>query len=164
MADAADCQMPSPTPHHAKLLEQVGTWEVATKHFMEPGKPPMEGKAVDHVTAVGGFWTVSRFETTMFGQPFVGHATLGYRPEAGKYVMTWVDSMSPFLFVMEGDFDASGTVLTLTGKGPSMAGPELTDWKSVMVCESPNRQILRMSMMTPMGEFQFMENTYTRQK
>lgn len=155
-----ECPMPEPTAQHHKLLEQVGTWDVKSKHYMEPGKPAVEGTAVDRVTAVGPFWTVSRYESTFFGQPFVGQCTMGYLPEKECFVMTWVDSMAPFLFVMEGNFDAAGKVLTMTGKGPSMAGPGLVDWKSTMIIKDKDHQVLKMSM----GGFEFMENTYTRRK
>ena len=36
----------------------------------------------------------------MMGAPFVGRATLGYEPHTGKYVSTWIDSMSPVLFML----------------------------------------------------------------
>jgi hypothetical protein len=31
----------------------------------------------------------------------------GFDPMKGKYVGTWIDSMSPTMMVLEGDFDAS---------------------------------------------------------
>lgn len=164
MADHAECQMPAPAPEHALLMGSVGVWDVKTKNFMGPGKPPIEGHAVDRVDAIGGFWTVSHYETTFFGQPFTGSCLLGYDPGKKKYVMTWADSMSSFLFIFEGEFDAATRTLTCVGKGPSMAGPGTADWKSTMTLHDADHQTLKMFASTPRGEVQLMENNYTRRK
>ncbi len=156
--------MCSPSPEHNLLVGSVGVWDVKTKHFMEPGKPAMEGTAVDTVRAIGGFWTVSDFRSEFFGQPFVGQCTMGFDPTRKVYRMTWVDSMSHFLFLMEGTMDASGKKMTLTGKGPSMMGDGMCDWRSVMTFQGEDQQLLQMYMGTPMGEFMFMEHLYTRRK
>lgn len=162
MSDGAPCAAPTPAPEHAFLLESVGTWNVKTKHFMEPGSPPIEGTATDKVVAIGGFWTSSRYETLFMGQPFIGQCTLGYDPEKKRYVMTWVDSMSHFLFIMEGLYDAKTKTMSLTGKGPSMTGPGLVDWRCVMHVPDKNHQLMKMYVAMPMGECQLMENAYTR--
>lgn len=164
MGQENECQMPGPTPEHLKLMEGVGMWDVKTKHFMEPGKPPMEGVATDHVEAIGGFWTTSKFTTTMMGQPFVGQCTLGYDVVKKTYIMTWVDSMSHFMFNFEGGFDKAGKVLTLSGIGPDMTGQGMTKWTAVNETIDKNSMLFKMFITMPFGECQIMENTYTRRK
>ncbi len=58
----------------------------------------MKVQGKETVEMFGNFWTVSLFESEMFGAPFQGRATLGFDPEAGKYVGTWIDTMSPMFF------------------------------------------------------------------
>ncbi len=163
MSNDQPCKMPEPTPQHARMMESVGTWDVKAKHFMEPGKPPMEATAVERIDAVGGFWVVSRYDSNIMGQPFVGHGTMGYSPERRAYFMTWIDSMSPFCFQFEGNYDASGKVLTMKSKGPDMQGG-MTDWRSVTEHKDKDHIVFKMFMMTPHGEMQLMENAYTRRK
>ena len=68
----SDPMMPGPTDEHRLLLEHVGTWKVACTYYMDPSQPPMEVEAKETVEAVGGFWTVSKFESEFMGMPFVG--------------------------------------------------------------------------------------------
>ena len=84
--------------------------------------------AAAQVTVLGhatAFWTVSLFESEFMGMPFRGRSTLGYDPQKKKWVGTWVDSMSPSMFVMEGGYDAAGKVLTMHCRGPHMATGEM---------------------------------------
>ncbi len=164
MSNDQPCKMPEPTPNHTRMMESVGIWDVKAKHFMEPGKPPMETTAVETITAVGGFWTVSRYESNIMGAPFVGQATMGYDPEKKVHVSTWVDSMSPMMMRFEGNYDAAGKVITMKAKGPSMMGPGTADWRSVMEHQDKNHLLFKMFVTMPHGEVQIMENAYTRRK
>lgn len=119
---AQEPEMPKPGPQHQKLAASAGTWD-AVVEMAGPDGTPSTSKAVSEMKmALGGFWLVDDFTGEMMGAPFHGHGMTGYDPIKGKYVSTWVDSMSPFLMVLEGDFDASGKVLTMTGMGIGMDG------------------------------------------
>lgn len=159
-----ECKMPEPGAQHAKILEGVGTWDVDCKHFMDPSQPPLQSKAVDVVEPLGGFWTVSKFTGDVMGMPFHGIAQTGYSQIAKKYVMTWIDSMSSHVFMMEGDFDASGKKLTVSGPGPDMTGQALTNWTITCDYHSKDKMTMKMFIESPMGAFQLLENVYTRRK
>ncbi len=48
---------------------------------------------------------------------FHGQGQTGYDPAKKKYIGTWVDSMSPTIMMMEGDFDPRTKTLTMYSKG-----------------------------------------------
>ena len=121
-----DCQMPMPGKEHEQLLKSVGTWNVASKFYMDPSAPPMESAATDVITAIGEFWTKSDFNCDFMGMPFQGHGQLGYMPSEQCYISTWADSMAPFMMVMKGNFSEDGKTLIMTGDGPNMATGEGT--------------------------------------
>lgn len=98
-------QVPEPTEQHAKVVKGAGEYE-GTITMMMPGSEPMQAPCTETVTAIGELWTVSHFEMEFMGQPFEGSSIFGYDPEKEKFVGTWIDSMTPKLTVMEGDWDA----------------------------------------------------------
>jgi hypothetical protein len=115
-------EMPKPGPQHQKLAAQAGTWEAAIEMMGPDGKmQPSKGASVQTM-GPGGFWLLDDFVADLGGQPFHGKGATGFDPLKGKYVGTWIDSMSPSLLVLEGDFDASGKVLTMTGTAPGFDG------------------------------------------
>jgi hypothetical protein len=102
-----------PAPEHARLEDNVGRWNVQSTYFLGPDQPPMESTGHDTIERVGPFWTLSHFRSELMGAPFVGRAAVGFDPVKKRWVSTWIDSMSPLLFVLEGEFDAAGRVLTM---------------------------------------------------
>jgi hypothetical protein len=111
MSDAASPFVP--TAEHARLEDAVGRWHVQCTYYLAPGQPPMAATGHDHIERVGPFWTLSHLRSELMGAPFVGRAAVGFDPRRKKWVSTWIDSMSPFLYVLDGEFDASGRVLEL---------------------------------------------------
>jgi Protein of unknown function (DUF1579) len=102
-----------PTAEHARLEDAVGRWNVRCTYYMGEGQPPMQASGQDTIERVGPFWTLSHLRSDLMGAPFVGRAAVGFDPLKKKWVSTWIDSMSPFLYVLEGEFDDSGKVLSL---------------------------------------------------
>ena len=85
------------------------------------------------------------------GMEFNGRGQSGYDPMKKKYVSTWTDSMSPFLSVMEGNYDDSGKVLTMTGKAVGMDG-KMTDYRYVTTVKDDNEHTFEMFMPGPDGK------------
>jgi hypothetical protein len=153
--------MPQPTAEHKLLAEHAGTWKVRCKFYMEPGQPPLETDAREVVEMVGPFWTVSRFETDFMGAPFVGRATVGYEPHAKRWISTWVDAMSPALFVLSGT--QKGDTLTMTGEAWSQMTNSVLKHRTTEKRISKDEFVFEMFATMPDGnEIKMMTNHYRR--
>lgn len=146
-------ELPKPGPEHAWLQQEVGEWDVETEIYMEPGKPPVVVKGTESIHPVGGFWTVSKIQSTMMDQPFTGMMTLGYDTDKKKYVAIWVDSMTGQLWTYEGTVDASGKILTLEtrGKCPIM-GKEL-NFKEMIEIKDQDHKVFTSMMQGEDGKW-----------
>jgi hypothetical protein len=153
--------MPQPTAEHKQLAEHAGTWKVHCKFYMEPGQPPMETDAKETIEMVGAFWTISKFESNMMGMPFVGRATVGYEPHAKRWVSTWVDAMTPALYVFHGQ--KSGDTLTFTGEAWSCMTNSILEHRTTEKRISKNEFLFEMFATMPDGkEIKMMSNLYKR--
>lgn len=111
--------MPKPGAEHQLLAAKAGVWDATLEMMGSPTK----STGVSTVTvACGGFWVVDDFKADMGGMPFHGHGATGYDPAKGKYVGSWIDSMTPSLMTLEGTMDKAGKVLTMSGMAPGMDG------------------------------------------
>jgi len=157
-------ELPKPGPQHEKLAASAGTWDTVAESIGMDGKPLTDRGVSVKKMALGGFWLIDDFESTWAGMPFHGHGMTGYDPIKQKYVSTWTDSMSPHLMVMEGDYDASGKVLTMTGMGIGMDGQPAM-YKMVLTTKDKDTEVFEMYM-TPKGgeEMKAITITYTRRK
>lgn len=117
-----DMGMPTPTTEHAKILAGVGDWEGSVTMFDIPGVKPEPVPAKEKVTGIGQFWILSDFTSEFMGMPYHGSGHVGYDPEKKKYVGTWVDGMSSYFSIMEGDYDASKKALVMRWQAPDMTG------------------------------------------
>ena len=161
MTDQAAPPMPQPTAEHRALKENAGTWKVACKFYMEPGQPPMESNATEKVEMIGEFWTVSRFENQMMGMPFVGCATMGFDPNTGKFVSTWIDSMTPVLCALSGK--QKGDTITMEGEFFSCMTNSVLKHRTTEKRIGKNERIFEMFCTLPDGnEIKMMTNHYKR--
>ena len=156
---------PQPTAEHRKLMEHCGVWNVACTFYMDPSQPPMQVSACEKVEMFGPFWTSSVFEAEMFGAPFKGHCTVGYDPQSGRYVSTWIDTMSPTFFHFTGGFDASGKVLEMKGRAYDCMLKQETDYRTREEHVSPDERVFEMFMKLPDGkEVKMFTHRYKRAK
>ena len=154
--------MPEPTAEHGALMETVGTWNVDCTYFMGPGEE-LKVQATETVEAVGGFWTVSLFQSEMMGAPFTGRCTMGFNPKSGKWIGTWIDSMMPHMYVMEGEYDAEGKVLTLLSDGPAPGSGDLTQYRSMVErLDDGNRRFEMFVTLPDVGEVKMFTYVYSR--
>lgn len=102
----------APTP---PLQRFVGTFDVATKLYMQPGQPPM----LTNATAVfkeimGGRFVRQDYKDARMGVTGVGY--FGYDARTKTYSSVWMYNMSPKIEHSTGTLDDKG-VLRLKGEG-----------------------------------------------
>ncbi len=164
-------EMPTAVPpakQHQWLKQFVGEWDVTSEMRFAPDAPPIEGAASESVHALGELWIVTDLNGEMPGGAGRMRAsmTIGFDPEKGQFVGTWIDSFHPILWQYTGFLDDTGKILTLEAQGPNMLAPGTTaKYRDVIEFRSKDQRILTSSMQGPDGEWvSFMTATYTRKK
>jgi hypothetical protein len=143
---------PKPQNEHEWLKQLVGEWETETEAVMEPGQPPLKCKGRETVRSLGGYWTHAELKGDLNGIPVTGIMTLGFDPQAKKYVGTWVCSMEGHLWKYEGTVD--GQVLTLNTEGPSMSTPgKLAKMRDVIEIKDKDHKVLTSYMLGDDGKW-----------
>ena len=153
--------MPQPGPEHEMLKKDVGTWDATVEMFMAPGAPPASSKGTETVTMMGGFWQLNVFQSEMMGQPFEGRGATGYDPVKKKYVGTWIDTMTPGYYTVEGTYDAAKKTMTAVMEGPDPTGA-VTKTKATTEWKDADTRVF--SMYGPDGTSVGMRITYKRRK
>ena len=157
-------RLPQPTREHELLKEHVGSWKVACSYFLDPSRPPMKVSATEEIEMLGRFWTRTHFRAEMAGFVLEGSASVGFDPQRGKWISTWIDTASPGLLVFEGDLDESAGTLEMTGSGPSPIDGETTSYRTVETVLGPDERTLDMYVTLPTGdEVPLFTYTYTRE-
>jgi len=155
----------TPTRAHEEMAREVGVWDAETSTWTEPNATPEKSKGIETNRMLGKFWLASQFEGEFMGEKFTGEMHLGYDPIKKKYVGTWVDSVSPFMYTIEGEYDVATHTLTCMMSGTSaMTGqPEVA--KNVTRYIDENNKVFEMYMPVEGKEgewWKMMEIKYTR--
>ena len=120
-----------PTAEHALLAKDVGTWDAEAKYWVSPDTAPVVSKGVEKNAMMGGLWLVSHFKSATESMPYEGRGQIGYDPVSKKFVGTYVDSMSPYLFTMEGSYDKPSKSFTMMSTGRDMFTGKITTTKNI---------------------------------
>ncbi|MDO9412139.1 MAG: DUF1579 domain-containing protein [Pseudolabrys sp.] len=138
-----------PQAQHAWLQKLVGEWT-----YEVGGEEKMSGKEI--IRPLGPFWIVGESEFTMpGGGQGSARITVGFDPQKGRFVGTWVGSMMTYLWVYDGELDASGRVLTLAADGPSMTGDGKTaSYEDIIEMVSDDHRLFRARVRGEDGEWQ----------
>jgi hypothetical protein len=156
-----------PQKEHQWLQKLVGEWTYEGEAIMEPGGPPERFKGTESVRSLGGLWVLGEGQGEMpGGGPATMLLTLGYDPQKGRYVGTWIGSMMANLWVYDGSLDAAEKVLTLNAEGPSFAGDGKTrQYQDVITLESGDHRILTSRVLGEDGKWnEFMTSHYRRKR
>jgi hypothetical protein len=157
--------MPAPVKEHAWLDQFVGEWETEAEISCDPGKPPMKCTGTESARMLGGFWLVAQGQSNMGEMPFANVLTLGYDPQKQKYVGSWIDSMTSYLWKYEGAVNAAGTTLTLDTEGPCPAGPgKLSRFKEVTEFKSKDHRVFTSSIQGEDGKWNTVVTVNFRRK
>lgn len=156
--------LPKPTKQHEVLGKDVGVWDAEIKSWMVgPDAEPTVTKGVERNRLLrGGLWLVSDFEGDVGGIPFAGHGQTGYDPKQGKYIGTWVDSMSTNVMTQEGTYDEAAETFTFEGEAVDPAGQTM-EQKTIASYKGDTRT-MEMHMKLPGSDeyIKMMEITYTK--
>jgi hypothetical protein len=146
-------KMPAPQREHEWLNQFVGEWKTEAECYMDPGKPPIKITGTETVRSLGGFWIVGEGKSEAMGMSFSNILTLGYDPAKKKYVGTWVDSMTGYLWKYEGTVDASGKTLTLNTEGPCPMTPgKISKFKEVTEFKGKDHRVFTSSRVEEDGK------------
>lgn len=158
------CMGAKPQAEHEWLHKLVGTWEGEGEALMAPDQPPMKWKTTETVRSIGGMWVVAEGNGDM---PGGGTATtimtLGFDPQKGRFVGSFIGSMMANMWVYEGSLDAGKSVLTLDTEGPCGPASGNSKFKDIIEFKSDDLRTLTSVMQGPDGEWrQVVIATYRR--
>ena len=149
---------------HEFLKQFVGEWDCETEMFVEPDKPA-KSKATMTGHMIGNYWAIVVVHGEALGQPYHGQATFGFDAQKKKkYIGTWADSMSDFLWHYEGVVD--GNKLVLNSEGPNPGDPDkMIKGRDTWEFKGKDQVILTGEMQGPDGKMvMMMRATGTRKK
>ncbi|MCJ8517413.1 DUF1579 domain-containing protein [Pseudorhizobium tarimense] len=153
-------EMARPQAEHSFLKRLVGTWRVTAKDMT--GDEPW----TEEVRSLQDIWFVAegRGQTPDGGGPATTVLTLGFDPQKGKYVGSWIGSMMTHMWVYEGEISADGNTLSLYTTGPDFQDPAKTgEYREQILFQDDNNRIFTSSARQTDGSWsQFMEAHYTR--
>ena len=161
---AADEQpkMPEPQKEHQWLKQLAGDWDLDMQ-MQEPGKDVMRAKGAESARLIGGFWIQTEVKATMMDMPFTGMMTVGYDIQKKKYVATWIDSMSDYLWKYDGSLDQSAKILTLETVGPCpMQGGKMTRFKEAIEIKDKDHRLFTSTVDFDGKWVQVLTINYTR--
>ncbi len=158
--------LPGPTQQHAWLDKFVGNWKTQSKATMGPDQPPMECSGTLSSRKLGGFWVMNEMKGNWAGAPMIGIQMIGYDESKEKYVGTWMDSMTAYMWRYEGTVDQSGSVLTLEADGPNFVDQgKLTKFEDIYKFTSDDEMVMTSRMLGNDGKWvTFMSGTAKRDK
>ena len=157
-------EMPKPQKEHEFLQKFVGDWNSEMKMVADPDQPAMESKGTQTARMLGGFWVVSEGKGEMMGQPMETIMQLGYDAKLKKYVGTWSDSCTDFMWKYEGTVE--GEKLTLNTEGPKMTEPgKMAKYRDVFEFKDADHYTLSASTQGEDGKWTtFVTADYRRKK
>jgi len=154
-----------PQEEHRWLQKLVGEWTFEGEASMGPDKPQQTFSGSEAVRSLGGVWILAEGRGEM---PGAGMATtlmtLGYDPQRGRFVGTWIGSMMTQLWVYDGTLDAARNVLTLNAEGPDFKGGDTSaKYKDLIEFVDDDHRVLSSHVLGDDGTWKtFMTAHYRR--
>lgn len=158
-------QIPEPQTEHLWLHQLIGEWTVESECIMGPDQPPMKTTGNEVVRPLGTFWTIGEGTgDSPDGGSWNSVMTLGYDPQAKRFVGTFIASVMTHLWPYLGSLDASAKILTLDSEGPSFAGDgTMAKYQDIIEFLTIDHRTLTSRMQSADGSWhQFMSAHYRR--
>ena len=150
------------------LQNLIGEWTYEVQDLSSAAKSTEPVRGMETVRHLGGIWLLFEGRGDVPGAGIgTSLMTLGYDPEKGSYIGTWMGSMMSHLWLYErGALDAAQKVLTLESEGPSFTGETKTSkYRDFMEVLDAERRVLASEVLGGDGTWQrFMISNYRRRK
>jgi hypothetical protein len=153
-----------PTKEHEWLRRLVGEWTYESEAYESPDAEPHRESGRETVRAFGDVWVIAEGEGAMpDGSEHRSVLTLGFDPQQGRFVGTWIGSAMAYLWHYRGELDNAGNVLALHSDGPSMSGAGTAKYKDVIEIIDDDHRVFSGHIQDENGDWQrLMSMTYTR--
>jgi hypothetical protein len=152
-----------PSPEKTMAMEE-GIWDGEVTVTL-PGAEPVKSKCVETNQMLGGKWLISEFKGEFFGSRFEGNGQNGYDAKKGKYVASWVDSVSSKILLLEGSYDEKTKTLTLHADAEDPAGNPMKLRLETQFKDDGTRVFTEYVQADGQKDFaKFMEIKYTKRK
>lgn len=157
-------EAPKPEEQHEWLTQLAGRWELEGEVISGPDQPGLKCSGKETIRAIGPFWIVAETENSIMDMQMTGVLTLGYSPKSEKFVGTWIDSMTDYIWNYEGTLDEAQKKLTLLTEGPSHNDPNKTaKYREVLEVKDKDHKVFTSSIQADDGQWlTFVTINYTR--
>lgn len=157
----------NPGPQHKLLEPMVGSWDCASRMWMNPDSLPIESKAVSEKQWIlGGRFVQESVSGEMMGTTFHGLGITGYDLINQEYTHVYLDEMSTSMMISKGQVDSTGKEFTFYSqyKDPLNGMKEKSVRSEVTVVDN-DKHIFVMYEKESNGEYRkAFDITYTRKK
>jgi hypothetical protein len=151
---------------HQWLQKLVGEWTYESEASMGADQPAEKATGTETVRSLGELWIVAEGQGEM---PGCGTATtimtIGYDPQKQQFTGTWVGSMMTYLWLYDGELDATEKILTLNSEGPAMSDEagKLAKYRDVIEFKNDDHRVMTSHVLGDDGQWhQFMTVNYRR--
>lgn len=157
-----------PQKEHEWLRKFVGQWTFEGEATMAPDQPPEKFSGVENVRDIGGLWIVGEGKGVC--PDGSGEATtlitVGFDTQKKRYVGTFIASMMTWLWVYDGEVDATGKVIRLHAEGPDfVVAGKTAKYKDVTEFKSDDHRVLTSHVLGDDGQWHcIMTAHYHRKK
>ena len=141
---------------HRWLEQMVGEWTFQMDAAMEPGGEPTRHTGRESVRSLGGVWVVAEGRNGA-GEEVDSIMTLGFDPDRGRCVGSFVSSMMPQLWLYDAELDPSSSKVVLNSRGPSAAGDgTIAGYRDTIEFVSRDHRVMTSSYQGAGGELKLM--------
>jgi hypothetical protein len=151
----------APQTDHNWLHELVGEWAYETAASEGSSKTY---RGTESVRSLGGLWILAEGNGEMpDGSRATTLMTLGFDPQKGRFVGSWIGSMMTHLWLYDGELDASGRVLALDCEGPSMSGDgKMATYQDVIAVKDDDHRTLTARVLGEDGNWNTLMTVHYR--
>ncbi|MFN8506599.1 MAG: DUF1579 domain-containing protein [Dehalococcoidia bacterium] len=154
---------PESTAEHRWLQQLLGEWTFEGAFHMPPDDNNEARTSGTQSFRPLGVWVMGTMAEPPGGANDESVISLAFDSEKGRFVGTFLSSMSTHIWLYEGDLDAGANSLVLNADGPSMDGtPGTQHYQDIIDISGPASYVMRSRVETPDGWVEFMRLTFTR--